>query len=205
MRKVVAIENVTADGFVASNQGIGFEWTWRGYSDEVERYNGEHIRADVDTVLYGRRTYEGMQAFWSDIPSNTAQWGDFTPFRDQPDASPAARAHFEWVNEVPKVVFSTTLASAAWRNTRLIRDDVAAQVAALKAQPGESMAIYASPRLVHSFVEMGLIDEFRSIVHPVTIGSGTPLFPEKAMLELDLLESKVFANGVVYLRYRVNP
>jgi dihydrofolate reductase len=205
MRKIVAIENVTLDGFVSSNEGLGFEWTWRGYSDEVECFNGEHIRADVDTVLYGRRTYLGMQAYWSDEPSSTARWGDFTPFRDEPEPSPAGRAHFEWVNQVPKVVFSTTLESADWRNSRLVRDDVAAQVQALKAQPGGSMAIYASPILVHSFIEMGLIDEFRSLVHPVTIGSGTPLFPEKAKLELDLLESKAFDSGAVYLRYRVNP
>ena len=205
MRKVVAIENVTLDGFVASNDGLGCEWTHRGYSEEVERFNGDNNSADVDTVLYGRRTYLGMQAFWSDDPSSSARWGDFTPFRDQPDVSPAARAHFEWVIQVPKVVFSTTLTSADWRNSRLIRHDVAAQVEALKAQPGGSMAIYASPKLVHSFIEMGLIDEFRSLVHPITIGSGTPLFPEKATLDLDLLECKAFDSGAVYLRYRVNP
>ena len=65
------------------------------------------------------------------------------------------------------------------------------------------MAVYASPKLVHSLIGMGLVDEFRIIVHPITVGSGTTLFPDKARLTLDLLESKVFETGAVYLRYRV--
>ena len=204
MRKLVAIEQVTLDGFAASNEGLGFEFTFRGYTEEVNRYGNEHIRADVDTTVYGRRTYHGMQAYWSDEPSDVPLWGGMTPYRDLHDADRSPGTHFAWVNQVPKIVFSTTLTTAGWRNTRLIGDDVAAEVEALKKGPGGTMAIYASPKLVHSFVEMGLIDEFRIIMHPVTIGSGTPLFHDKSMLDLDLLESKAFASGAVYLRYSVH-
>jgi dihydrofolate reductase len=204
MRKLVAIEQVTLDGFAASNEGLGFEFTWRSYSEEAQRYNDEHIRADIDTAVYGRRTYLGMQAFWSDEPSDVPLWGGMTPYRDMPDADKSAGTHFAWINQLPKIVFSTTLTSASWRGTRLIRDNVAAEVEALKAGPGGTMAIYASPRLVHSFVEMGLVDEFRLLLHPVTIGSGTPLFHDKSKLELDLVESKTFASGAIYLRYSVN-
>ncbi|MGH9123647.1 MAG: dihydrofolate reductase family protein [Acidimicrobiales bacterium] len=204
MRKLVAIEQVTLDGFAASNEGLGFEFTFRAYSEEAAAYGNEHIRADVDTTVYGRRTYLGMQAFWSDEPSDVPLWGGMTPYRDLPDADRSPDSHFVWVNQVPKIVFSTTLTSAGWHGSRLIRDNVAAEVEALKAAPGGTMAIYASPQLVHSFVEMGLIDEFRMFLHPVTIGRGTPLFHEKAKLDLDLLESKAFASGAVYLRYSVN-
>lgn len=204
MRKLVAMEQMTLDGFAASNEGLGFEFTWRSYSEEAQRFNDEHIRADVDTTVYGRRTYLGMQAFWSDEPSDVPLWGGMVPYRDDPNADRSPGCHFAWVNQVPKIVFSTTLTAATWRNSRLIGDNVAAEVEALKAGPGGTMAIYASPRLVHSFVEMGLLDEFRVIVHPVTIGAGTPLFHEKSRLELDLLESKAFASGAVYLRYNVN-
>lgn len=204
MRKLVALEQVTLDGFAASNEGLGFEFTWRTYSEDIQRYNDEHIRADIDTTVYGRRTYLGMQAFWSDEPSDVPLWGGMTPYRDMPDADRSPETHFAWVNQVPKIVFSTTLTSATWRNSRLIRDNVAAEVEALKASPGGTMAIYASPKLVHSFVEMGLIDEFRLILHPVTIGSGTPLFHDKSKLELDLVESKAFPSGAIYLRYSVN-
>lgn len=204
MRKVVAIENVTLDGFVSSNEGLGFEWTHRCYSGEVDRFGNEHIRADVDTALYGRLTYLGMQAFWSDEPTGLPPWGDMVPYRDEPDSDQSAGTHFAWVNRVPKIVFSTTLTEANWRNSRLVRENVAVEVQALKEGPGATMAIYASPMLVHSFIEMGLMDEFRLIVHPVTIGSGTPLFHDKSKLHLDLLESQVFGSGAVYLRYQVN-
>jgi dihydrofolate reductase len=203
VREVVAIENVTLDGFVDSNDGTGFEWTYPGYSDEVDRFGNEHVRADVDMAMYGRRTYLGMQAYWSDEPTDSQEWGEMTPVRDMPDLRPGTQAHFEWVNNVDKIVFSTTLTSADWRNSRLVVDHVAEEVSALKQTPGGTMAVYASPKLVHSLIRMDLVDEFRVIVHPITVGSGTALFPEKARLDLDLLESKVFNTGAVYLRYRV--
>ena len=103
MRKVVAIENATLDGFADSQEGLGFEWTARAYDEEVDRYGNEHVRADVDTAIYGRATYLGMQGFWSNM-------------LDNPDGTPDERAHAEWVHNVPKIVFSTTLESADWAN-----------------------------------------------------------------------------------------
>ena len=190
MRKLVAIENVALDGFADSREGLGFEWTARAYDDEVDRYSNQHVRADVDTAMYGRATYLGMQGFWSQM-------------LDSPDGTPSERAHAEWVHNVDKVVFSTTLESADWPNSRLISGNVAEEVGALKAQPGGTIAIYASPRLVHGFVDLGLIDEFRILVHPLTLGGGTPLFHNKAKLDLELLESKAFDSGAVYVRYQV--
>jgi len=190
VRKVAAIENMTLDCFVDSGQGLGFEWTSRGYSDDVDTFGNQHVRADVDTAMYGRRTFLGMRDYWSQVPGN-------------PDATPSERAHAEWVNNVEKIVFSTTLDKAGWRNTRIINDDTAAQVKTLKAGPGGTMAVYASPKLVHALVGMGLVDEFRVVLHPVTIGTGTPLFHDRSGMDLDLLESKVFDSGAVYLRYRV--
>ncbi|MGZ4195066.1 MAG: dihydrofolate reductase family protein [Solirubrobacteraceae bacterium] len=190
MRRLVAIENVTLDGFADSREGLGFEWTSRAYDDAVDRFSNQHVRADVDMAIYGRATYLGMQGFWSGM-------------LDNPDAKPSERAHAEWVHNVDKVVFSTTLESADWANSRLIGGNVAGEVATLKARPGGTIAIYASPKLVHGFVDLGLIDEFRVLVHPVTLGRGTPLFHDRAKLDLELLESKTFDSGAVYVRYRV--
>lgn len=190
MRKVVALENVTLDGFVDSQTGMGFEWTHRGYTPDVAAYGDEHIRADVDAAVYGRRTFEGMRDFWSTVADN-------------PEMSQHEKDHAEWVTNVDKFVFSTTLKEAGWNNTRIIADDAVAQVKALKAQEGGTLSIYASPKLVHWFIAEGLLDEFRLMVHPVTIGSGTPLFPEKAAMDLNLLESKSFDSGVVYTRYQI--
>ena len=163
MRKLVAIENTTLDGFADSREGLGFEWTARAYDEEVDRHSNHHVRADVDMALYGRATYLGMQGFWSSV-------------RENPESKPSERAHAEWVHNVEKVVFSTTLESASWANSRLINRNVAEEVATLKASRGGTMAIYASPKLVHGFIDLGLIDEFRILVHPVTLGRGTPLF-----------------------------
>ena len=190
MRKIVAIENVTLDGFADSQEGLGFEWTARAYDDEVDRYSNEHVRADVDTAMYGRATYLGMEGFWSKM-------------LDSATGTPTERAHARWVNDVDKVVLSTTLESADWANSRLIRRNVAEEVATLKAQCGGTIAIYASPKLVHGFVDLGLIDEFRILVHPVTLGRGTPLFHDSAKLDLELLESKSFGSGAVYVRYQI--
>lgn len=188
-RKVVAIENITVDGIVDSGEGLGFEWTHRGYSDEVAAFGDERIRADVDTAVYGRRTYEGMYGYWSQQPN--AQSGEHE------------RRHGEWINALDKIVCSTTLARADWHNTRLISENAADEIRAAKARPGGSMAIYASPKLVHSFLDAGLIDEFRLILHPLALGTGTPLFHDEAKVDLDLLESHTFGSGAVYLRYQV--
>jgi dihydrofolate reductase len=190
VRKVVAIENVSLDGFADSGQGLGFEWTARAYDEEVDRFANEHVRADVDTAMYGRATYLGMHGFWSQMLTS-------------PDASPAERSHAEWVNAVHKVVFSTTLPSAEWANTTLVCGDLARAVKELRQQDGGTLAIYASPRLVHSFLAEGLVDELRLMIHPVTLGGGTPLIPAGAATNLDLIESKAFDGGAVYVRYRL--
>jgi dihydrofolate reductase len=190
VRKVVAIENVSFDGYADSGRGLGFEWTARAYDDEVDRFGNEHVRADVDTAMYGRATYLGMQGFWE-------------PMLGNPEASATEAMHAAWVNAVPKVVFSTTLASADWANTTLVRDDLPTAVKELKQSPGETLAIYASPRLVHMFIAEGLLDELRVMIHPVVLGGGTPLTLPGTELDLELVESKAFASGAVYVRYQL--
>jgi len=190
VRKVVAIENVSLDGFADSGQGLGFEWTARAYDEEVDRFSNEHVRADVDTAMYGRATYLGMQGFWHPMLTNQ-------------DASPAERSHAEWVNAVDKVVFSSTLPSADWANSTLVRGDLSTAMKELTQRDGGTLAIYASPRLVHSFLAEGLIDEFRLLIHPVILGGGTSLFPAGDAMDLQLVESQPFDSGALYARYRV--
>ena len=163
MRKLVAFDHMTLDGFASSDQGMGIEWTHRAYSEELATYGQEHIQADFDMAVYGRETYLMMSGYWSTQPTE--------------ESSAHERAHAEWVNAVDKVVCSTTLESADWNNTRLITGNLAEEFTALKAQQGGTIAVYASPKLVHSLVDLKLVDEFRIVVHPFVIGSGTPLFP----------------------------
>lgn len=190
MRKVAAFAHITLDGYAAAATGMGLEFTFRAYSDELSDFHDNHIRADVGTAVYGRKTFIGMRDYWSTVPDN-------------PEASDHERAHAAWVTDIDKLVFSTTLDTPGWANTRIIDADAAAQVEALKAEDGGTLAIYGSPSLTHWFTEQGLVDEFRVFIHPITIGAGTPLFRDKTALDLNLLESKTFDSGAVYVRYQV--
>ncbi|APA94332.1 Dihydrofolate reductase [Nocardia seriolae] len=190
MRKVVAFEHMTLDGFAASNTELGLEWTFRSYSPELAAFHDEHIRADVGTVIYGRKTFAGMRDHWSSVS-------------DSPEATAHDLEHAQWVTAIDKLAFSTTLESPEWNNTRIIGTDGAARINELKSEDGGALVIYGSPTLVHWFAEAGLIDEYRIVIHPVTIGAGTPLFRDKTELNLNLLESKVFDNGVLYTRYGI--
>lgn len=187
MRKVVSFMHVSLDGFAASDEGMGLEWTFRGMNDEISDFVNT-LLSDVDTAIYGRQTYQGMQGYWSTVPDN-------------PESTQHEREHARWVEQIHKLVFSTTLESADWTNSRLIKDHIAEEVNALKHQPGQTMLIFGSPKLVHSFIHHGLIDEYRLFLHPTVIGDGTPLFRD-VKVNLNLVESKTFSNGVVYLRYQ---
>ncbi|MHB8459949.1 MAG: dihydrofolate reductase family protein [Candidatus Limnocylindrales bacterium] len=100
----------------------------------------------------------------------------------------------------PKIVFSRTLERIEW-NSRLVRDDAAEEVARLKTQPGFDMDI-GGPTIASTFMRLGLIDEYRLFVHPVILGAGMPFFPAMDdRIRLNLLETRTFGSGVVYLRY----
>jgi dihydrofolate reductase len=189
MRKLVVLMHISLDGFAVSNEGLGLEWTFRGMSEEVAQVANMCLQ-DVDTVIFGRSTYQGMQKFWSTVPDN-------------PESRPDQLAHARWLEQTTKLVFSTTLSEVEWVNSRLIKQHIAEEVNALKQQSGQTMMILGSPRLIHSFLPLGLIDEYRLFLHPVVLGGGIPLFKDlKKMMNLNLVESQTFGNGVVHLRYQ---
>lgn len=190
MRTVVAFAHMSLDGFAASDTGMGLEWTAHGYSPDLAEFHDRHIRADVGSTVYGRKTFEGMRDHWSTVPDN-------------PEATAHDLEHAEWVTKVDKLVFSTTLEEPGWNNTRIIGKDAAARIAELKAEDGGALVIYGSPTLVHFFADAGLIDEYRLVIHLITVGAGTPLFPAKFETKLALLETKSFDSGAVYVRYAV--
>jgi len=98
-------------------------------------------------------------------------------------------------------VYSRTLERADW-NTTVVRDVIPEEVMELKAQPGGDMVVGGAD-LAAAFMRHDLIDEYRLYVHPVIIGKGKPLFqPSDAMIDLRLVESRRFGNGVVLLRYQ---
>ena len=121
---------------------------------------------------------------------------------NDPNADANSLAHAKWVQEIPKIVFSTTLESADWNNTTLIRDNVVEEINKLKQQPGKDLVIFGSPGLAKSLMNLGLIDEYQLTVHPIILGQGNSLFDGNTqMSKLKLLASRTLNSGVVTLHY----
>ncbi|WP_375782057.1 dihydrofolate reductase family protein [Paenibacillus baekrokdamisoli] len=112
----------------------------------------------------------------------------------------------EMMNGYPKHVVSTTLEEVEWNNSELIKGDIAEEVSKLKQQPGKDILVFGSCSLVHTLMELDLIDEYRLMVFPVVLGSGKRLFGEGLDKKtLKLVETKTFSSGVVVLTYHPNP
>ncbi len=151
------------------------------WNDDIAKFKLDEIFAS-DALLLGRVTYQGFAAAW---PSRTDEAG----FADR-------------MNSLPKYVVSTTLAKAEWNNSRLIKENVAAEVTRLKQQPGQEILVAGSDELVQTLMQNDLIDEYRLLVYPVVVGKGKRLFKEGNNVTLKLTESKAFSSGVVLLRYQ---
>jgi len=107
------------------------------------------------------------------------------------------------MNRLPKIVFSRTLSSVDWQNTRLVKGNMAEEISKLKQQPGKDLIIFGSANLAATFIQHGLLDEFRIMVNPVVLGNGKPLFKGiKIKLNLKLLKTKTFGSGNVLLYYQ---
>jgi dihydrofolate reductase len=184
MRKIVLISSVSLDGFI---EGPNREIDWGMVDDELHAHFNEMLSA-MSAFLSGRVTHELMAGFWptaDEDPSSTGPMVEFSRI---------------WL-DMPKIVFSRTLERADWKTT-VLREVVPDQIMELKAQPGGDMALSGAD-LAAAFMRHDLIDEFRIYVHPVLIGRGKPLFQASdTRINLQLLETRTFGNGVVLLRYQ---
>jgi dihydrofolate reductase len=186
MRRVIAAEYVTVNGVMTDPGGVGEiehgGWSNPYFDDELAAYQTEQLYAS-DALLLGRVTFEGFAAAW---PSMEETEGDF-----------AVR-----MNALPKFVASRSLKEPLEWNGTLLKGDVAAEVAKLKDQPGQDLLIYGSGALVNALHPHGLIDEYRFMVFPVTLGMGKHLFGEgSARRDLKLTDSKTTGKGVALLTY----
>jgi len=179
MRKLIVWEIMTLDGYFEGSKPweIDYhEWVW---GEELERFSLEQAK-EVGWLLFGRRTYEGMAAYWSKAKGDIA----------------------EFMNSVPKVVFSNTLETATWNNTRLVKGRAEDEVVRLKAAIGKDLFIFGSAELADSLTKQSLIDEYRIGLSPLVLGCGNPLFkPNDHRMRLTLLEARPMRSGVVLLRY----
>lgn len=182
MRKLFAFNLISLDGFF---EGPHQDISWHVVDEEFNQFAVEQTSA-VGGLVFGRVTYEGMASYW---PTAAAQ-------ADDPEV-----AHL--MNTLPKVVISRTLQQATWHNTRLIKDNVAAEILKLKQAPGQDLAVFGSANLLASLIQLNLVDEHRVMVSPVVLGRGTPLFQNlPAMLKLKLVKTRTFKSGNLLLYYQ---
>jgi dihydrofolate reductase len=195
MRRIVAFNRVSADGYFAAPNG-SLDWTVP--EEELDRAAAANL-SDNGTILFGRRTYDMFESFWPHVvdDSTTAPDPHATGRR-----SPEIRAMGVWINEATKVVFSRTKKEVTWKNSRLVHELDPREIESMKSQRGQDIMMFGSGTIVSQLTEHGLIDEYRFVVSPILLGNGRSLVsgvPKSARLEL--LEAKSYPAGNVMLRY----
>jgi dihydrofolate reductase len=183
MRKIVVTEFVSLDGVMEEPR-----WTFdfdRG--KEGDQFKYEEL-FDAESLLLGRVTYQGFAAAWPSMGGD-----DFG----------------QRMNNIHKYVVSSTLADgeATWGDTTVLRGDVAAEVAAIKDQPGGNLLVEGSAQLVHALARHGLVDEYRLMVFPVILGQGKRLFPDSMPepARLTVADSRTVGSGVLLLNLTPAP
>jgi dihydrofolate reductase len=182
MRKIYIFDMITIDGFFEGPQN---EIDWHTVDKEFNEFAERQLN-ETDIILFGRVTYDLMAQYW---PTEYAIKND-----------PIIEGK---MNEIPKIVFSSTLEKADWNNTRIIKENIAEEVSQLKHQSGKELAIFGSSDLAATFIQSGLIDEYRIMINPVILGSGKSVF--KGISDrhtLKLIKTKTFQSGNILLYYQ---
>ncbi|WP_433756335.1 dihydrofolate reductase family protein [Nocardia sp. CA-135398] len=184
MRKLSVSTLVSLDGVIQDPGGFGETeyggWANPFFTPDAQRNALDHLRA-ADYFLVGRLTYELLHKTWADIKGSE---------------------YLDRMNEIPKLVASTTLTGPLPWNATAINGDVVAEITRLKAESGGDIEVYGSATLVQTLLRHNLIDEFRIAVHPIVLGGGTPLFPQGGVsATLRLTDTHTLDSGVVSLTY----
>ncbi len=178
MRKLIVSEFVALDG-VMENPG----WTFAFESDDRNRYKFAELQA-ADALLLGRVTYEGFAAAWPGMAEETGEYG-------------------QWMNGYPKYVVSETLEGPLeWQNSALVKGDLAKAVTKLKQGDGKDILVFGSAQLVNELHQRGLVDEYRLMLFPVTVGNGKRLFGSGEQKAFKLVDTQTFSSGVALLTYQ---
>jgi dihydrofolate reductase len=183
MGRLTYLTLASLDGYTEDESG---DFGWAAPSEEVHAFVNDLARP-VGTYLYGRRMYETMVA-WETWPG------------EEEGASPATIDFAEVWRAADKVVYSTTLETAATARTRIERDFDVEAVRRLKESADSDLAVGGPELAAHAF-RAGLVDECQLFLVPVAVGGGKPALPDGFKLDLELLDERRFENGTVFLRY----
>lgn len=183
MGKLIYLLNVSLDGFVET---VDRSLDWTVVDEELHSWFNDQTR-ELAASLYGRRLYELMSGYWPTVESD-------------PSATPVELEFGRLWRQMPKIVFSQSLDKVDW-NSRIVRGDVTEELHKVRQEFDGDLDV-GGATLAASFIRAGLVDEYRIVAHPVSLGSGMPYFPQlDSPLRLKLAETKQFDSGVVYLRY----
>ena len=170
---------ITLDGYFEGEKSWELPFHEIVWGSELERFSLEQLNS-TDYLVFGRTTYEGMAEYW-----RTAE-GEIADF----------------MNKLPKIVCSRTLNSADWNNSILIKENVADEIAKLKAKGKKDMYVFGSANLSETLIKENLFDEYRICIAPAIAGKGRYLFskglPER---KLSLISSQPLINGGVIVKY----
>jgi dihydrofolate reductase len=180
-RRIILDLAVTLDGFIEGKNG---EVDWCIMDSEMGFIN---FLGQIDTILYGRKSYD--------------LWGQFIP---EIEATDTEKEMWDLVHSKEKYVFSRTRQKTNNKSI-FINDNILEEVNKLKNKPGKDIWLYGGASLITTFINLGLVDEFRLSVHPVILGEGKPLFIDiKQRLNLNIVNTRTFSSGVVQLIYHLN-
>ncbi len=200
MSSIVVQAFISLDGVIQSDEGTedngdaGFpygNWPIDYDADQPDEEGNEIVRqweSKVEALLLGRRTYDIWANAWGVWDENAEGIdGEFTRL----------------YNRVPKYVASRTLTEVTWKNSQLLGPDVPGAVQKLRAEPGGEIRVWGSSKLIRTLAEHDLINEYRLMVYPLVLGTGTKLFPEGfPYARFTTVESRLLASGVVVNTYR---
>lgn len=178
-RRVILDLAVTLDGFIEGKNG---EIDWCIMEPEMDFTD---FLNEIDTILYGRKSYD--------------LWGQYTPETQDSDED---KEIWRLVHSKKKYVFSRTKKEND-NQAIFINENILEEMNKLKNMPGKDIWLYGGASLITTFINLGLVDEFRLSVHPVILGDGKPLFIDiKQRVNLKLVKTRTFSSGVVQLIYQ---
>jgi dihydrofolate reductase len=185
MRKLKLQMQLSIDGFVAGPNGE-MDWMVWNWDEHLKQYVTD-ITEPVDTIILGRVLAEGFIPHWASAA--------ISPETAEPGA--------QKMNETAKVVFSKTLQSHDWKNTRLATGNLAEEINALKKQDGNDIIAYGGGSFVSNLIKEGLIDDYYLFINPSILGSGMPIFQEvHTRSNLKIIKSQSFPCGITALHYQ---
>jgi dihydrofolate reductase len=180
MRKLIMWNIITLDGYFEGDRNWDLSFHEKIWGEELEELSIQQLHS-ADYLLFGRVTYEGMAAYWTNEEGEVA----------------------DLMNNIPKLVFSRTLKSADWNNTTLISENASDEIRKLKVNGGKDLFVFGSANLSETFISNDLFDEYRIGIAPVILGKGRPLFRQGiSPKNLSLVSSHQLLTGGMILKYK---